>query len=287
MLQRLLPEHIELQFAPEQTGSVRADRGAVEQILVNLATNARDAMPQGGVLRIEVRRAWVDEGFRSVHGWGEPGAYVCMTVSDTGTGMDEHTEGRVFEPFFTTKPSGEGTGLGMAMVYGLVKQHDGFISVYSEPGNGTTIRVYLPRARQIQGTDTELPDARRVAGGDETLLLAEDDDAIRRSATRNLEKWGYRVLAVADGVQALEILNERADEIDLVIADLIMPRLGGHRLCEIARGAGRDARFLFTSGYTAGDLKACGELDPTIPFLHKPWTVTELVTRVREALDQP
>ncbi len=286
MLQRLLPEHIDLQFVPEETGLVRADRGALEQILVNLATNARDAMPVGGTLRIAVRRAWVDQGFRNVHGWGDPGEYVCLIVSDTGVGMDERTRRRIFEPFFTTKPSGEGTGLGMAMVYGLVKQHNGFVSVYSELENGTTVRVYLPCAAPAHQEAEVGREAKAERGGTETILLAEDDDAIRRSAQRILERWGYRVRLVADGEEALQTLRLEPGKIDLVVADLIMPKIGGQRLWEEAKAEGLGVPFLFTSGYTARDLKACGDLEPGVPFLHKPWTVTELVTRVREVLDE-
>lgn len=284
MLERLLPEHIQLQFIAEDTDVVRADRGAVEQILMNLATNARDAMPAGGILRIEVRRAWVDQSFRAMHGWGKPGSYACVIVSDTGMGMDEQTRRRIFEPFFTTKPAEQGTGLGMAMVYGLVKQHEGFISVYSEQHNGTTMRVYFPLAEQTVQSATRPSTADFLRGEGERILLAEDDEAIRRSAHRILERWGYRVVPVKDGAEALAFLQQEDAAIDLVVADLIMPRVGGRRLWELAGGTSRGLPFLFTSGYTARDLEASGELEPDLAFLHKPWTVTELLTRVRETL---
>ena len=287
MLRRVLPENIDVRvFVDEPVGTIRADTGAVEQILLNLATNARDAMPDGGLLHIATRRAWLDEEHRAAHGWGDPGQYVCLSVSDTGVGMDEQTRGRIFEPFFTTKPAEVGTGLGMAMIYGLVKQHGGFVDVYSELGQGTAVKIYFPVAREGRATPVPTPLPTELCGGTETILVVEDEFELRRAAARILEKFGYTVLLAGDGEQALELFRGHESAIDLILTDVVMPRMGGRELYAAAQQTGRNVKFLFTSGYTARDVCERITLDPRLPFLHKPWTLTELVVRVREVLDQ-
>jgi PAS domain S-box-containing protein len=288
MLRRVLPENIQIEFsAAEGSSLIQGNRGAIEQILLNLGGNARDAMPQGGELRLSVSQFTMDAEYHRVHGWGKPGDYVRLAVSDTGTGMDGRTSARIFEPFFTTKAIGHGTGLGLAMVYGLVKQHSGFIDVHSEVGLGATFNLYFPlseateAAVQPQGSP-ELPH------GNETILVVEDEEAIRRSAQRILERYGYRVLAAPDGEEALGFLREHGDEIDLVITDVVMPKLGGMQLYEEARDAGTAPPFLFTSGYAPDEamrhLGSTGAAE--LSFLRKPWTVSDLVLGVREALDR-
>lgn len=287
-MRRILPENIEVRFLPRATEAVvQADEGALEQIVFNLATNARDAMPDGGMLRIEVSHVLLDDEHHAVRGWGgTSGEYVHVSVTDTGHGMDEETKERIFDPFFTTKPTGLGTGLGMAMIYGLVKQQDGYIDIQSDVGEGTTVGLYFPlSADEGTGVDEEEVDA-GAPRGTETILLVEDEDAIRRAAKRLLEKVGYTVLLAADGEEALDVFGRYETDIDLVISDMVMPHVGGLELHDTLRDWGKSVRFLFTSGY-AGDAEDEGSLDPSLPFLHKPWDVDELLHRVRGLLDRP
>ncbi len=286
VLRRILPENIRVDvIVEEKDDRILGNRGAIEQVVLNLAANARDAMPNGGELRLAVGRFTIDAEYRRTHGWGKPGPYVLLAVSDTGTGMDARTRARIFEPFFTTKAIGHGTGLGLAMVYGLVKQHGGFIDVFSETGLGTTFNLYFPLSEVEDSAAAEAAPA-ELPHGTETILLVEDEAAIRRSAQRILERYGYRVLAAPDGQEAAEFLREHGDQIDLVISDVVMPRLGGLQLYEEARDSGNAPTFLFTSGYAPGEVleRLDGKGQPL--FLRKPWTVSDLVLRVREALDK-
>ncbi|MBI4503645.1 MAG: response regulator [Gemmatimonadetes bacterium] len=285
LVRRLVPESIEMrmQLAPSGT-TVRADAGAVEQILMNLVTNACDAMPEGGTLVIETARATLDQDLCARRGWGAPGPYVVLAVRDTGVGMDEGTRRRVFEPFFTTKPPGEGTGLGLAMVYGLVKQQEGFVHLESQIGHGTTVTVYLPLAAGAAEQPAARPSA-EVRGGTETILLVEDDPALRRVAERALRKHGYRVVLAADGEEALQRIRSAPNGLDLLLTDVVMPRLGGPGLLEALRTEGKAVRALMTSGYP--ERGAMPEPPPQAPvhYLAKPWTVPELLRAVRAALD--
>jgi PAS domain S-box-containing protein len=285
MLRRLVPEHITLETrAPTPVAPVLVDPGTVEQILLNLVTNARDAMPSGGRLTITIAHAVIDEHYLLSHGWGEPGAYACLSVTDTGIGMDDATLAHMFEPFFTTKPPGIGTGLGMAMVYGLVKQQRGFVDVRSRLGEGTTVEVYLPAASPSAGAASrgargDLP------GGCETILLVEDEEGIRRSASRILRRFGYEVLLAADGEEALSVYRRHRADIHLVISDVVMPRLGGTQLYEEVHRDPDPPKFILTSGYAARDVGDRAVLERAGPLLQKPWTVDDLLRRVREALD--
>ena len=284
---RILPEDIEVTVEVESADSVvRADPGAVEQMLMNLVTNSRDAMPSGGTLRLTVGREALDEEFRRAHGWGEPGDYVVLTVADTGRGMDPKTLQRIFEPFFTTKPVGAGTGLGMAMVYGLVKQHGGFINVYSEPDLGTTVRIYFPARTDAAGPELEAA-AGAARGGKETILLVEDDATLRRTATRVLQKYGYAVLTATDGLDALNVIRTAQRPPDLIISDVVMPHASGPQLLSALRDAGAAPRMLFTSGYATRDVRERALADGGVPFLPKPWTIAELLRKVREVLEGP
>jgi CheY-like chemotaxis protein len=256
-------------------------------MLLNLVTNARDAMPTGGTLTIESRRVRLDDRFRAEHGWGTPGEYAALIVRDTGVGMSPRTLDRLFEPFFTTKEPGKGTGLGMAMVYGLIKQHRGFVHVASEEGKGTTIQLLFPPATAVQEEDDPLPrmpvsppQAKR-----ETILVVEDEPSIRRAAQRVLEHHGYRVLLAADGVEALEVFGNRGSEIGLVLSDVLMPNLDGRELYARLRAGGATVPVVFTSGYTMRELDSA-PLDPAVPFLSKPWAMEELLLKVRETLDR-
>lgn len=286
MLRRLVPEYIQMQIvAQEPVGRIVADAGAIQQVIFNLATNARDAMPDGGVLRIQVCRRWIDQEHVVTHGWGRPGEYATIFVSDTGTGMDKRTKERLFEPFFSTKPSGAGTGLGLAMVYGLVKQHDGYIDVHSKLGEGTTFKIYFPVARD-ETASAVVPEEPTPRGGNETILLAEDEPAIRRSATRVLEHVGYRVVCAEDGEAALTLFWEYGTAIDLILSDMVMPKMGGRALYEAVRSTGAQVPFLFVSGYIRRDIGESVKLADTVVFLHKPWTVQGLLRAVRELLDR-
>jgi len=287
LARRIVPEDVEVAVQVEAPSAVvRADPGAVEQILMNLVTNARDAMPGGGTLRLVVGHGALDEDDCRARGWGAPGEYAVLTVADTGEGMDAQTQQHIFEPFFTTKPVGQGTGLGMAMVYGLVKQHGGFVSVYSEPDLGTTIRVYFPTVAESPQPQRAAPSG-EIREGKETILLVEDDAILRRTAKRVLEKFGYTVVTATDGLDALNIIHVKAAPADLIISDVVMPHASGPQLLSALRETGSSPRILFTSGYAARDVPERTTLDPSVPFLPKPWTIAELLRKVREVLDTP
>ncbi|MBI4519964.1 MAG: response regulator [Gemmatimonadetes bacterium] len=262
-----------------------ADPAAIEQILLNLATNSRDAMPDGGLLRIAIDGTQLGEEDRERHGWVVPGRYVRLSVSDTGIGMDEETRQKVFEPFFTTKPGGSGTGLGMAVVYGLVKQHNGFVHVYSEPGRGTTVKVYLRAMDDAVAPAAAAPAAGEPRDATETILLVEDEPPLRRTACRALERLGYRVLVASDGEEALELFAQHEADVELIVTDLVMPKLGGAELARRLRQQGKQVKILFVSGYTSHDVREGSSLGADAPFLEKPWTIADLGRRVREVLD--
>ena len=284
-LRRELPGNIEVQFEADEVGGVvEADPAEVRQILMSLVTNARDAMSKGGTLHVEVRRARLGAADRPLHAWIEPGSYVSVAVSDTGTGMNAATLARVFEPFFTTKPLGIGTGLGMAMVYGLVKQHKGFVHLYSETGQGTTAKVYFPAVyRRMPALDATADEI--LPGGTEAILLVEDDPAMRSVAQGLLEKVGYRVLAAVDGEQGLATYRAHRGELHLVLTDIIMPKLSGFQLYEAIRRDSAAMKVLFTSGFPAPNYRKSVGLDAHVAFVTKPWTASELLDRVRSLLE--
>jgi two-component system NtrC family sensor kinase len=289
-LRRLLPESIEIRIASgEVVPRVRADARAVEQMLMNLATNARDAMPNGGRLTIGVgTTVFGEEDSRSVHGFERAGRYTAVSVTDTGFGMSRETLARVFEPFFTTKPPGSGTGLGMAMVYGLMKQHRGFVTVYSEPGQGTTVRLYFPADyAAVQAGPSPFTPAGSSPGNGETVLIVEDEPDLRRIASRILERHGYRVLTASDGQDALRMLDAERGGVDVVLSDMIMPNMGGADLLAALRCRGAPVRFILSSGYAAGDVRAREGVGHQVPIVEKPWTAESLVAAVRGALDAP
>jgi signal transduction histidine kinase/ActR/RegA family two-component response regulator len=284
LLSRVLPASIALTADAEaELPAVLADPGAIQHILFNLATNARDAMPAGGTLHMHAR---VVQSMALPAGGRGP--MVALTVRDTGTGMSEEVRSRIFEPFFTTKPPGAGSGLGMSMIYGFVEQHEGTIDVTSAPDEGTTVTIHLPIAEPTVATPTprSTPAVRGEDGGGELVLIVEDEDMVRRAGRRILEKNGYRVLLAGDGEEALVILRDRSADIALVVSDVVMPRMGGRELYEQARAEGIATPFLFTSGYTDRIAAEAAALDPTIPVLPKPWTWHELSGSVRAAIDE-
>jgi two-component system cell cycle sensor histidine kinase/response regulator CckA len=283
-VRQILPQNIELIAKNRSTELVRLDLVALEQIVINLATNARDAMRKGGSFVLETGSGWLYPSQQFP--WVRGGNYIHLNAIDTGIGMDERTQAKMFEPFFSTKTHTEGAGLGMAMVYGLVKQHEGFVLVDSKPGEGTTVSIYLPPAPKLDREELTTP-PRPIApsGGGETILLVEDEDALRRAGQRILERLGYVVICAANGQRGLEVLQEKGDSIDLVISDLVMPKVGGRAFYEAAMLGGNNLRFLFTSGYAPSG-PGEGTPLPDVPFIQKPWTFEELKTKVREVLDQ-
>ena len=284
-LRRGLPAGIEVQFeADEEGGVVEADPAAVKQILLHLVTNARDAMPKGGTLHVEVRRARLGAADRPLHAWVEPGSYVSVALSDTGVGMDAQTLARVFEPFFTTKPVGVGTGLGMSMAYGLVKQHRGYLHIYSEVGQGTTAKVYFPALRDQGMSEVETPDE-GLPGGTEAILLVEDDQTMRVAAQQLLSKVGYQVFTAVDGEQGLDAFRAHRADLQLVITDVVMPKLSGFDMYEVIRGESRGLSVLFMSGFPAPNFRKTVGQDPAVAFVTKPWTASELLAQVRLMID--
>jgi signal transduction histidine kinase len=273
-----LTTHLDLKL-----GMVNADPGQIEQVLMNLALNARDAMPGGGRLRIETSNATLDSAYMKQHGAAEPGDYVMFAVRDSGSGMDRETQARIFEPFFTTKESGKGTGLGLAMVYGIVKQSGGYVWVYSEPGQGTTFKIYLPRVDQSVRPITR--DLLRVEDlrGTERILLVEDEEPVREVSARLLRRAGYTVIDHADGRSALKAFEQKRNEIDILVTDMMMPGIGGRELARRIRQSRHDMPIVFMSGYTDDEELRAG-LDARSAFIEKPFTPELLLAKVREAL---
>ena len=286
MLSRTLGEDIELvtDLAPEPC-TVRADPTQLQEVIINLAVNARDAMPDGGTLTIATRATALDAAAARSHAELEPGPYVDLTVRDTGHGIDEETLARIFEPFFTTKDVGKGTGLGLSTTYGLVKQHGGAIAVESQPGQGATFRILLPRIDAEPEPPAERAREPAAGRGEHTILLAEDEEAVRGMARLALTKHGYTVLAAADGVEALELADAHDGDIDLLLADVVMPRMGGKELADRIVARHPAIRILFMSGYTTDVISKHGVGHPAAQVLQKPFHVDTLVRRVRDALD--
>ena len=286
MLSRLIGEDVELAatLAPS-LNPVLADPNQLEQVLVNLAVNARDAMPQGGLLRIQTANVVLDEEYVAQHAEAAVGPHVMLSVSDTGIGMDEETLSHVFEPFFTTKPVGVGTGLGLATVYGIVKQSGGSMWVYSEPGQGTTFKVLLPRADSPATVEAAQAPKPVAANGTETILLAEDEESLRRLTARILERHGYTVIAAESALAAVEIAERNGRTIHLLLTDLVMPELSGTALAERVCKLVPDVRVLFISGYADDVVRRNGSLTPGSAFLEKPFSANELAAKVRETLD--
>jgi two-component system cell cycle sensor histidine kinase/response regulator CckA len=286
MLRRLIGEDIVLTAKLEAgVGKVMVDPGQVEQVLVNLIVNARDAMPRGGNLTIETRNVELDEEYGSKHVGVAPGKYVLLAVSDTGEGMSEDVRHRVFEPFFTTKEKGKGTGLGLSTVYGIVKQSGGNVWIYSELGRGTTFKVYLP---QVESETRELGEKIvEVAprGGSETILLVEDEEVVRGLARRILEQAGYSVVEASKGDEALRFCAEHPAEVDLLLTDVVMPEMSGKELADRLKSQYPELKMVFMSGYTDESIVHHGVLDSSVEFIQKPFTPRALVRKVREVLD--
>jgi PAS domain S-box-containing protein len=287
MLQRLIGEDVKLEMSLDSAlGAVRADPGQLEQVILNLAVNSRDAMPGGGRLTVETANVDLDEAYAREHVAVRPGRYVMLAVSDTGTGMDAETQSHIFEPFFTTKEQGTGTGLGLATVYGIVKQSGGYVWVYSEPGGGATFKIYLPRVEEPVAAQDVVLSERPVAGGRETVLVAEDDASVREIVTEVLTHKGYRVLRAPDGQTALEMARAEPGEIRLLVTDIVMPSMSGRELAEALVAERPGLRVLYMSGYTDDAVVRHGVLEEGLPYLQKPFTPRALAVKVREVLDR-
>jgi PAS domain S-box-containing protein len=286
LLPRLIGEDIELVVrASSDLGTIRADASQMEQIIMNLAVNARDAMPSGGKLIIETQNIELDYYYREAHPIVLPGRYVLLAVSDTGTGMDAETQAHIFEPFFTTKEQGKGTGLGLATVYGVVKQSGGFIWVYSELGRGTTFKIYLPRVDESTAAATPASTPSQVLRGTETVLLTEDEQDVREVAREFLESAGYKVLQAPSGEAALTLAQEHAGTIDLLVTDMVMPGMSGQELARQLRGKRKELRVLYMSGYSEHATREAAKSEGSA-VLAKPFSRSALLRTAREVLQK-
>jgi PAS domain S-box-containing protein len=286
MLERLIGEDIQLitVFNPK-VGQVKVDPGQLSQIIINLALNARDAMPQGGKLTIETNNATLDNEYALRHVSTVPGEYVMLSISDTGTGIDAETKRHIFEPFFTTKEVGKGTGLGLATVYGIVKQSGGNIWVYSEPGVGTTFKIYLPRVVEEYVAEEAIDTSEEFPRGTETILLVEDEKMVRSLTQQVLEGCGYTVIEAGNGAEALSLCEKTDCQIDLLMTDVVMPQMGGRELVERFVHIYPQTQILFTSGYTDDEVVRHGVVEAGTNFIQKPFTPHGLALKVREILD--
>jgi CheY-like chemotaxis protein len=287
MLQRLIGADIEfVAVLDPELGRVKADAGQMEQVILNLAVNARDAMPGGGRLTIETRNEFLDEGYARAHLSLQPGAYVRLDVSDTGIGMDAETISRIFEPFFTTKEPGKGTGLGLSTVYGIVRQSGGSIWVYSEPGIGTTFKIYLPHVGDpVAQPETKVPEPDSPRGS-ETVLVVETDTSVRDLTCQSLRKYGYQVIEAETAGDALLACEKMKGDIQIMVTDLIMPRMSGPELASRVHQVRPGLKVLYMSGYADEAVVRLGFFDSPVPFIQKPFTAAALAIKVRETLGQ-
>ena len=285
-LKRVIGEDVECRTSLfVETLPISGDAHQLEQVLMNLATNARDAMSTGGIFIIATEQVRLDEAFITIHGYGKPGIYGLITVSDTGKGMDAVTRKHIFEPFFTTKEVGKGTGLGLAIAYGIIKQHEGFINVYSEPGRGTSFKIYLPLISAGVEEENKLVEE-HPRGGTETILLAEDDETIRTMTKAILEDFGYTVIAAVDGQDVVNKYKENKDRIKLLLFDIIMPKKTGKEAYDEIRAIQPDIKIVFQSGYAPDLVRQKLLLEDTMPVVFKPVTPMMLLKQVRSVLDQ-
>jgi len=286
MLEPIIGEEIEFRvaFAPGDL-LVQADTGQLEQVLMNLAVNARDAMPRGGTLTIETGNTVMDSCFIAAHGFGQPGSYATIMVTDTGMGMDDAIRQRIFEPYFTTKALGRGTGLGLSIAFGIVKQHNGFLECQSEPGKGTTFTVYLPFAASESG-QKDVTEAASPPRGEETILIAEDDTAVRSFTRQLLNEFGYSVVEAVDGEDAVNKFKDNRDRVKMVLLDAILPKKTGNQAYEEIKALSPDIKTIFISGYARNLMGDNDVLDAGPEFLKKPVSPKDLLNKIRTMLDR-
>lgn len=288
MLRRLLGADVTLTLLPSYSAwTTKADPSQIEQVVLNLAVNARDAMPHGGKLTIEVKNVELDEEYARLHHEVVPGQYVMMAATDTGIGMDKNTQARVFEPFFTTKEKGKGTGLGLSTVFGIVKQSGGHIWIYSEPGKGATFKLFFPRCAEVSVAQPSVSTPPMSRNGSETILLVEDDDQVRAVAVGILRRHGYRVLEVPNAGEALLLCEEHSAAIHLLLTDVVLPRMSGRQLAERLSLVRPEIKVLYMSGYTDDAVLQHGILESNVAYLQKPITPEALTRKLREVLDTP
>jgi len=288
MLRRIIGEDIELEtILARYLWRVKVDPAQIEQVIVNLAVNARDAMPRGGKLTIETDKVELDESYTSIHPQIIPGKYAMMAISDTGVGMTEEVRAKIFEPFFTTKETGRGTGLGLSTVYGIIKQSGGFIWVYSELGKGTAFKIYLPMVPEAAETISQENKSPDLPRGTEAILVVEDDDNVRQLTCRILERQGYSVTQARTGMEACSMCHEIKEPIDLVVTDVVMPGINGAELMERIRIILPDVKVLFVSGYTSNVIVHNGILGTNTPYLQKPFNPNDLIKKVQGVLNLP
>jgi CheY-like chemotaxis protein/two-component sensor histidine kinase len=287
MLRRIIGEDIELlTLLSDDLGSVKTDQGQIEQVVINLAVNAKDAMPSGGKLTIETTNVELDETYARRHLVGKAGRYMVLSVSDTGVGMTPEISERVFEPFFTTKEKGKGTGLGLSTVYGIVKQSGGNIWVYSEPGKGTTFRIYLPRVDEPLEEYKEKVVKEELTCGSETIIVVEDEEVVRKLVVQILKRQGYKVLEGGRPSEALHICNKYDSPINLLVTDVVMPEMSGRELAEHLKSIRPGVKVLYISGYTENAIVHHGVLEKGVNYIQKPFMMDVLTQKVREVLDK-
>jgi CheY-like chemotaxis protein len=287
MVRRLIGEHIELRtdLALDLQPTL-VDPGQIEQVIMNIVVNARDAMPKGGKLTIETANVYLDQVFADRHAPTRPGNYVMLAISDTGCGMDQETRGQVFEPFFTTKDVHKGTGLGLATVYGIVKQSNGYIWVYSEAGVGTTFKIYLPPVAEHAPSPVAKNSKSEIKHGKETILLVEDEEMIRNLTRQILEMQGYTVITAVDGSKGLSAYEHHTETIELLLTDVVMPGMSGPEMAQRIESIRPGTKVIYMSGYTDDTMLSHGILSEDTDFLQKPFTPLTLCAKIREVLDR-
>jgi len=284
MIQRVIGEHITLHFVScHNLGIVLADRGQIEQIIMNLCVNARDAMGESGKLTIETSTIELNDEFCETNAWAIPGRYVMISVTDMGCGMDEETQKQIFEPFFTTKDTGQGTGLGLSTVFGIIQQHNGMVHVESEVGAGTTFSIYLPEVEATMPLDDEITTT-YSHGGTETILFADDDELVSSVTEDMLLEAGYTVLKAGDGEEAIRLFDEHKDNIDLALLDVVMPKLGGKAVREHILKERPEFPILFSSGYSSDAIHTNFVLDAGMHLIQKPYPRRMLLQKLREVI---
>ncbi|MBU1055732.1 MAG: response regulator [Proteobacteria bacterium] len=287
MLLRMIGEDIELRaFLAPDLGQIEADTGQIEQVIMNLIVNARDAMPEGGKITLETENVDIDEKYADTHTSVIPGSYVMLSISDTGIGMSDETRIRIFDPFYTTKDKGKGTGLGLSTVYGIIKQSKGNIWVYSEPGKGCTFKIYLPQVEKPIPKAELMPKSIDTLIGSETILVAEDDEMVRNFIVRALQGYGYKVLTAASGEEAIEISLAYKNTIHLLLTDVIMPGINSRDMEESIKTSRPKIKVLYMSGYTDNTIVHYGVLDPGKEFIAKPFTPESMARKVREVIEK-